>query len=102
MMGQHAHARSDAPAAASDALVSELARIAAGSSDQITGENFPVALRVLPAPVREQLRRAGRGLPARVRSELRRSSAFARFVDDVGACAAGDRLELLDAVDRDV
>ena len=86
-MGQHAHARSDAPAAASDALVSELARIAAGSSDKITGENFPVALRVLPAAVREQLRRV---------------YAFARFVDDVGDCAAGDRLALLDAVDRDV
>jgi squalene synthase HpnC len=67
--------------------MSELNRIAATSSAKITSENFPVALRVLPA---------------RARDHLRRAYAFARFVDDVGDRAAGDRPALLDIVERDV
>jgi squalene synthase HpnC len=67
--------------------MSELDRLAAAAADQITGENFPVALRLLPA---------------RARDHLRRAYVYARFVDDVGDRAAGDRLALLDAVDRDV
>ena len=50
-------------------------------------ENFPVALRLLP-----------RG----PRAHLARVYAFARFVDDVGDTAPGDRLELLDMIDADV
>ena len=65
----------------------ELDRIAAAASARIGGENFPVALRVLPR------------LP---RHELRRAYAFARFVDDVGDRAEGDRSALLDLVAQDV
>jgi squalene synthase HpnC len=54
---------------------------------KIGAENFPVALRVLPR---------------RVRDDLVRVYRFARFVDDVGDEAAGDRLALLDIVDKDV
>src|SRR4051794_1156523 len=80
------------PDAASDGrapggLLRELDRIAAVSGTKIGTENFPVAMRVLPATPRDHLRRA---------------YAFARFVDDVGDEAAGDRAALLDAVDRDV
>jgi squalene synthase HpnC len=67
--------------------MSELRRIAATSATKINSENFPVALRVLPADARDQLRRA---------------YAFARFVDDVGDRASGDRLALLDVVERQV
>jgi squalene synthase HpnC len=70
--------------------MSELDRIAAAAAAKITGENFPVALRVLPAQARDHLRRA---------------YTFARFVDDLGdagGIAADDRLALLDVVDRDV
>jgi squalene synthase HpnC len=67
--------------------VFELDRIAAAGAAKITAENFPVALRALPRHVREHLRRA---------------YVFARFVDDVGDEAAGDRLALLDGVDADV
>jgi squalene synthase HpnC len=66
---------------------SELARIAVTSRAKITAENFPVALRVLPR---------------RPRDLLTRAYAFARFVDDVGDTAGGDRLALLDAVTADV
>ncbi|MCU1659063.1 MAG: hpnC, partial [Pseudonocardiales bacterium] len=64
-----------------------LTRVASGSSGQIGGENFPVALRLLPARPRRQL--------ATVYS-------YARFVDDVGDEAPGDRLALLDIVEGDV
>jgi squalene synthase HpnC len=53
----------------------------------MSGENFPVALRLLPRAVRDQLARA---------------YVFARFVDDVGDEAVGDRGALLDAVGVDV
>jgi squalene synthase HpnC len=68
----------------------ELARLADAAGGQMTAENFPVALRVLPA---------------RARRDLARIYTFARFVDDIGDEAHGDpaaRLGLLDAVDRDV
>lgn len=61
--------------------------IAAQSALKIRGENFPVALRVLPAGPRDQLARV---------------YAYARFVDDVGDTAAGDRLALLDQIEADV
>lgn len=67
--------------------LAELDRVAAAATAKITGENFPVALRLLPKPVREQLVCV---------------YAFARFVDDVGDEAAGDRLALLAAVDADI
>jgi squalene synthase HpnC len=86
-MGPHVDARSGAPMAASVAVMSELERIAAAAAGKINTENFPVALRVLPA---------------RARDHLRRAYVYARFVDDVGDRAAGDRLALLDLVDRDV
>jgi len=55
--------------------------------DQMTGENFPVALRLLPpAP----------------RRDLTRVYAYARFVDDLGDEADGDRLARLDEVEADV
>jgi squalene synthase HpnC len=53
----------------------------------MSGENFPVALRLLPKPIRDQLARV---------------YVFARFVDDVGDEAAGDRIGLLNAVDADL
>ena len=86
-MGPHTQARSDAPLAASAVVMAELERIAAAALDKINTENFPVAMRVLPA---------------RARDHLRRAYTYARFVDDVGDRAAGDRLALLDVVDQDV
>jgi squalene synthase HpnC len=65
----------------------ELRRIADVSQRKINSENFPVALRLLPSRPREQLVRV---------------YAYARFVDDVGDESGGDRLALLDAVERDV
>ncbi|WP_048876636.1 squalene synthase HpnC, partial [Saccharomonospora saliphila] len=50
-------------------------------------ENFPVALRVLPA---------------RYRRHLFAVYAFARTVDDLGDAADGDRLALLDEADREL
>jgi squalene synthase HpnC len=41
-------------------------------------------------------------LPRDPRDKLMRAYSFARFVDDVGDEAPGDRLALLDAVDKDV
>ena len=64
-----------------------LERLAAASAAQAGSENFPVALRILPRDPRDKLMRA---------------YSFARFVDDVGDEAPGDRLALLDAVDKDV
>src|SRR4051794_7403116 len=57
---------------------------AAAASAQSGSENFPVALRVLPR---------------RPREELLRIYAYARFVDDIGDEAPGDRPALLDAVE---
>ena len=64
-----------------------LERLAAASAAQAGSENFPVALRVLPKAPRDKLLRA---------------YSFARFVDDVGDEAPGDRLALLDVIDADV
>lgn len=64
-----------------------LERLAAASAAQAGSENFPVALRILPRDPRDKLMRA---------------YSFARFVDDVGDEAPGNRLALLDAVDKDV
>src|SRR5882762_8681951 len=61
-----------------------LERLAAASAAQAGSENFPVALRVLPKDPRDKLMRA---------------YAFARFVDDVGDEAPGDRLALLDVIE---
>ena len=65
----------------------QLHRIAARAAHKIGAENFPVALRALPS---------------RVRDDLVRAYMFARFVDDVGDEATGNRKVLLDIVDRDV
>ena len=54
---------------------------------QQAGENFPVALRVLPR---------------RVRGHLKALYGYARYVDDLGDEAPGDRLQLLDAVEADL
>lgn len=91
-MAPNADARPATPtgtplAATPGVIVSELDRIAAARLHKINAENFPVALRLLPRGVRDDLRRA---------------YAYARFVDDVGDEAAGDRRALLDAIDRDV
>ena len=51
------------------------------------GENFPVALRALPA---------------RHRRHLLAIYGFARLVDEIGDSAPGDRLARLDALERDV
>ncbi len=66
---------------------SSLTALAAGAAAQMSAENFPVALRLLPR---------------RPRAQLARVYAFARFVDDVGDRATGDRLALLDRVEADV
>ena len=54
---------------------------------QASSENFPVASRLLPAGVRAQLLAV---------------YGFARLVDDVGDEAPGDRLALLDDLERDL
>jgi squalene synthase HpnC len=64
-----------------------LERLSAASAAQARNENFPVALRILPRDPRDKLMRA---------------YSFARFVDDVGDEAPGDRIALLDTVDKDV
>lgn len=64
-----------------------LERVAAAAEAQAGTENFPVALRLLPRVPRDR---------------LMRTYAYARFVDDVGDEAAGDRLALLAAVAADV
>jgi squalene synthase HpnC len=64
-----------------------LHRSAADVAAQQPGENFPVALRLLPR---------------RARRHLQAIYGYARFVDDLGDEAAGDRLRLLDAVDADL
>jgi squalene synthase HpnC len=67
-----------------------LAIVAARAAGQMTAENFPVALRLIP-----------RG----PRSELAAVYRFARFVDDLGDETDGgpdERLRLLDAIDADV
>src|SRR3954454_6096802 len=64
-----------------------LSTLAASPLSQQRAENFPVALRVLPR---------------RPRRHLLRVYTFARFVDDVGDTAPGDRLALLDLVADDV
>jgi squalene synthase HpnC len=69
------------------ALAEELARVAARSALQIGAENFPVALRLLPR---------------RPRAQLTRVYQYARFVDDIGDEAVGDRLGMLDRIERDV
>jgi squalene synthase HpnC len=68
-------------------MAATLDGIAAASSQRSAAENFPVALRILP-----------RG----PRRHLMRLYAFARFVDDVGDEADGDRLALLDLIEQDV
>jgi squalene synthase HpnC len=67
--------------------IAVLERVALRSAGQMSGENFPVALRLVPALPRERLATVYR---------------FARFVDDVGDEAAGDRIQLLDLIDDDV
>ncbi len=54
---------------------------------QQAGENFPVAMRVLPH---------------RARGHLQALYGYARYVDDLGDEASGDRVRLLDAVDADL
>lgn len=69
-----------------------LAAVAATSQTKMAAENFPVALRILPRTVRDDLSRVYR---------------FARFVDDVGDDPAGllgsaDRAGFLDIVEREL
>jgi phytoene/squalene synthetase len=64
-----------------------LERVAARSAGQMRAENFPVALRLLPR---------------RPRTHLARVYGYARFVDDIGDEAPGDRGHLLDLIERDV
>ena len=84
---QHSVAESRPHEPGSPDAARELDRIARRSQSQAAAENFPVALRALPRSVRDQLMRAYR---------------FARFVDDVGDEAAGDRTALLNLIDADV
>jgi len=78
----HRGAVDDAPAEA-DALRRRPDQVAT----QRSGENFPVALRVLPSVAR---------------AHLEAIYGYARYVDDLGDEAPGDRLRLLDAVDSDL
>ena len=64
-----------------------LAAIAARAAAQAGAENFPVAMRILPRAVR---------------GELRHIYRYARFVDDIGDEAPGQRLPLLDAIEEQV
>ena len=67
--------------------VEGLIEIGLRAAEQSSAENFVVAARVIPREPRELLNRLYR---------------FARFVDDVGDEAPGDRLQLLDVVEADV
>jgi squalene synthase HpnC len=62
-------------------------RLAAGAAGQATAENFPVALKFLPAHVRE---------------ELTAFYVFARYVDDLGDEFDGDRVDALKDVDTQI
>lgn len=79
--------RRGSPAEASPEQRRVLDDLADRAEAQATAENFPVALRILPRRARENLMHTYR---------------YARFVDDVGDAAVGDRLALLDAVEADV
>lgn len=79
--------RADGSSSAPHGGQATLDRISARSAAKIGSENFPVALRLLPAQPRAQLARV---------------YAYARFVDDVGDTAEGDRRELLDRVEAEV
>jgi squalene synthase HpnC len=67
------------------AVAAVLQRVADGAGAQAGGENFPVALRVVPRAPRRQLLDA---------------YTYARFVDDVGDRAPGDRPALLDEIEH--
>jgi squalene synthase HpnC len=79
--------RRGSPAPVSPEQHRVLAELAARAQGQAGAENFPVAMRILPRRAREPLLHVYR---------------YARFVDDVGDIAVGDRLALLDAVETDV
>jgi squalene synthase HpnC len=70
-----------------DDAAAVLERVAVRSAEQMRTENFPVALRLLPR---------------RPRTHLARVYGYARFVDDVGDEAPGDRGHLLDLIETDV
>ena len=80
-------APTEAPSDADDLLPTEFGVLAGRAAAQMSAENFPVALRVLPRGPREHLAKL---------------YAYARFVDDVGDQADGDRLALLDLIEADV
>ncbi len=61
--------------------------VASRAAEQAADENFPVAFRLLPG---------------RIRAQLARVYAFARFVDDVGDDAPGDRAVLLAQIEAQV
>ncbi len=67
--------------------VEGLIEIGLRAAEQSSAENFVVASRMIPREQRDLLERLYR---------------FARFVDDVGDEAPGDRLQLLDIVEDDV
>jgi squalene synthase HpnC len=62
-------------------------RLAAGAAGQAGAENFPVALKLLPA---------------RVRGELTALYVFARYVDDLGDEFGGDRVAALKDLDAQI
>jgi squalene synthase HpnC len=77
-----------APARRGDGGVpTPLRRGTAEIASRQAGENFPVALKLLPRDARRHLQAI---------------YGYARFVDDLGDEAPGDRLRLLDAVDADL
>jgi squalene synthase HpnC len=77
-----------AAAASAPARQTDTADITAGAAGQASAENFPVALRLLPA---------------RYRRHLMAVYTFARTVDDVGdETLPAHRLELLDELDDDL
>jgi squalene synthase HpnC len=73
--------------AAAPEIRQTLVEIADRAAAKMTAENFPVALRVLPR---------------RPRAHLARVYTYARFVDDVGDTAPGERTELLALIDAEV
>lgn len=78
---------SEPVAIGADDHVDVLRAVAAAARAKNRDENFPVALRLLPAAARDGLLRI---------------YTYARFVDDVGDLAPGDRSALLDTVAADV
>src|ERR1700761_3563522 len=82
------HAQTAAPATAEPGPAQSAEAVSLGAAAQAPDENFPVAMRILPA---------------RYRRHLMALYGFARLTDDIGdEVAADERMRLLDELEADV